>query len=103
MFGNVRISFAEHNKGWNNATTTMNHDVWLMLLGFNIDYWEQEDVEKVVADFGKVLHWEEDPDYLARIIVKARVVNLTEIPWFIVCSEGNKFEGDCWTTQCEIL
>lgn len=102
-FGDVNISFVEHNKGWNNATTTMNHDVWLMLLGFNIDYWEQEDVEKAIADFGKVISWQEDPDYLSRILVKARVVNLTEIPWFIVCSEGEKFEGDCWTAQCEIL
>ena len=30
------------------------------------------------------------------------MVNLFEIPWFIVCSEGDKFEGDCWTAQCEI-
>lgn len=102
-FGNVSITFTEHNKGWNNAVTTMNYEVWLMLLGFNIDYWEQEDVEKAVADFGTVLSWQEDSDHLARIIVKARVTNLTEIPWFIVCSEGANFEGDCWTAQCEIL
>lgn len=102
-FGDARISFSEHNKGWNNATTTMNHDVWLMLLGFNIDYWEREDVDKAIADFDRVLSWVEDPNHLARIIVKARVANLTEIPWFIVCSEGENFEGDCWTAQCEIL
>jgi len=81
----------------------MNYDVWLMLLGFNVDYWEQKDIEKAISDFGKLLVWEEDPIHLARIIVKARVVDLTEIPWFLVCSEGEDFEGDSWTAQCEIL
>ena len=96
-------TFKAHNRGWNNRTTTMNHDVWLMLLGFNIDYWEHKDVEKAIAEFGRLLIWEEDPNHLARIIIKARVVDLTEIPWFLVCSEGENFEGDSWTAQVEIL
>ena len=49
----------------------MNHEVWLMLLGFNVDFWEQKDVEKAISEFGKLLLWEEDPNYLTRIIVKA--------------------------------
>jgi hypothetical protein len=65
--------------------------------------WEQRDVEKTIAKFGKLLIWEEDPNHLARIIVMARVVHLLEIPWFIVCFEGENFEGDSWTYQCEIL
>ena len=81
----------------------MNYDVWLMLLGFNIDYWEHKDVEKAISEFGKLLIWEEDPANLARVIVKARVVDLTEIPWFLVCSEGENFEGDSWTALCVIL
>ncbi|KAG2571336.1 hypothetical protein PVAP13_7KG009600 [Panicum virgatum] len=88
---------------WNNKTTSMQYDVWLMLLGFNVDYWDHKDVEKAVSDFGTLLVWEEDPSHLSRIIVKASVVDLTEIPWFIVCSEGENFEGKSWTTQCEIL
>ena len=47
--------------------------------------------------------WEEDPTHLARITVKARVVDFSEIPLFIVCSEGESFEGESWTCQCEIL
>jgi hypothetical protein len=74
-----------------------------MILGFNVDYWKQKDIEKAIADFGKLLVWEEDPNHPARIIVKARVAELTEIPWFIVCFEGEDFEGDSWTAQCEIL
>ena len=54
----------------------MNYEVWLMLLGYNVDFWEQRDVEKAIAEFGKLLVWE-DPNFLSRIIVKARVVDLT--------------------------
>ena len=70
-YGNYNITFKGYNKGWNNKTTTMNHEVWLMLLGFNVDSWEQKDVEKAISEFGKLLLWEEDPNYLTRIIVKA--------------------------------
>ena len=81
----------------------MNYEVWLMLLGFNLDFWEQHDIEKAITEFGKLLAWQEDPNHLARVIIKARVVDLVEFPWFIVCSEGENFEGDSWTCQCEIL
>jgi len=35
--------------------------------------------------------------------VKARVVDFSEIPWFIGCSEDEDFEGESWIAQCEIL
>nr|TKW29198.1 hypothetical protein SEVIR_3G380300v2 [Setaria viridis] len=98
-----RIYFTKHNRGWNNKIVTMNCDVWLMLLGFNIDFWSRADIEKTISAFGKLLVWEEDPHNLARIVVKARVLDLSRIPWFIVCSEGEDFEGDSWVAQCEIL
>ncbi|CAL4991209.1 unnamed protein product [Urochloa decumbens] len=102
-YGNMRISFVEHNKAWNNKRVNMNYEVWLMLLGLNNDFWTQKDLEKSLADFGKLITWQEDPRHLARVIVKARVVELEEIPWFIVCSDGEDFEGESWTAQCEVL
>ena len=51
QYGNYNITFKAHNKGWNNKSTSMTHDAWLMLLGFNVDYWEQKDVEKAISDF----------------------------------------------------
>nr|TKW40005.1 hypothetical protein SEVIR_1G217300v2 [Setaria viridis] len=39
-YGQYRITFTEHNKGWNNKLITMNCEVCIMLLGFNIvDSW----------------------------------------------------------------
>lgn len=72
----------------------MNHEVWLMLLGFNVDHWNNTLVDKALADWGRIISWEEDPTCLARILVKAQVVALEEIPWFIFSSEGNDFEGE---------
>nr|TKW37951.1 hypothetical protein SEVIR_1G083000v2 [Setaria viridis] len=103
QYGQYKISFSDHNRGWNNRLTTMNCEAWVMLLGLNIGYWTKSDIEKAVAVFGRLLVWEEDPNNLARVIVKVRVVDLTEIPWFLVCSEGEDFEGNSWTVQCEIL
>jgi hypothetical protein len=40
---------------------------------------------------------------MARVFVRTRVVNLKDVPWFLVVSEGLDFEGDSWTVQCEIL
>nr|TKW29201.1 hypothetical protein SEVIR_3G380600v2 [Setaria viridis] len=102
QYGQYRISFSDHNRGWNNRLTTMNCEAWVMLLGLNIDYWTKSDIKKAVAVFGRLLVWE-DPNNLARVIVKVRVVDLTEIPWFLVCSEGEDFKGNSWTVQCEIL
>lgn len=56
-YGNYRISFVEHNNCWNHKTTTLNCEVWLMLLGYNIDFWSRSEIEKIVAKFGKLIVW----------------------------------------------
>lgn len=50
-YGNYRISFTEHNRGKNNKIITMNCEVWIMLLGYNIDYWTKADIEKIVSEW----------------------------------------------------
>lgn len=60
-------------------------------------------VDKALSDWGSLITWEEDHNFVARILVKAKVVALQEIPWFIYCSENDDFEGDTWIVQCEVL
>jgi hypothetical protein len=74
-----------------------------MLLGTNIDFWSDVQMNKILGDHGHIIAWEEDPNHIARVLVKARVVNLEEIPWFIVSTEGSGFNGDSWTIQVEII
>jgi hypothetical protein len=102
-FGDVFISFTEHDRGRNHRAVTLNHEVWLMLLGTNVDFWSDAHIHKIIGDHGQVIAWEEDHNNLARVLIKVRVVNLEDIPWFIVSTEGPGFEGDSWTIQTEII
>jgi hypothetical protein len=102
-FGDVFISFTEHDRGRNHRAVMLNHEVWLMLLGTNVDFWSDAHIHKIIGDHGQVIAWEEDHNNLARVLVKARVVNLEDIPWFIVSTEGPGFEGNSWTIQTEII
>ena len=40
---------------------------------------------------------------LARLIVKARVLDLESVPQFIVLSDAEDFHGESWTVQCEVI
>ena len=40
---------------------------------------------------------------MARALVKVRVSDLEEIPWFFVFTEGTDFDSNGWTVQCEVL
>lgn len=74
-----------------------------MLLGSPLDYWHRKNIEAAIATFDRLLVWEGDERYLARIIIKVRVLSLQEVPRFIVISDGEGFVGESWTVQCEIL
>jgi hypothetical protein len=57
----------------------------------------------VSASFGRVVLWENDRGHLARLLVRARVIELQDVPHFLVLTESEGFEGESWTIQCEIL
>lgn len=103
QFGNTYITFIPHDKAWNNRTTVYTHEVWLMMLGLNMNLWSYALVEKAVSQFGKLLVWEEDHDNMARALVKVRVTGLDDIPWFFNFSNGESPVFDNWTVQCEII
>ena len=60
----------------------MTHEVWLIMIGLDIDLWTRQLVQKVVSSFGLLMIWEEDHYNLARAVVKVRVSGLEDIPWF---------------------
>lgn len=75
-FGDVSISFIPHDRAWNHKKVTLNYEVWLMFLGLNVDHWNNHLIDKALADWGHLITWEEDLGHLARVLVKARVVDL---------------------------
>lgn len=103
QFGDVSISFVEHNKGRNWRAVNFNRECWLLLLGFPPDYREDEFVANAISPFGQVMYWVDDTTHLAKLLVRARVVDYESVPRFIVLTEGEGFQGESWTVQCEIL
>jgi hypothetical protein len=73
-----------------------------MLIGYPPDYRSNEEIGDTIKSFGRLLFWQRD-NVLARVIIKARVTDLADIPHYIVISEGDFFEGVSLTVQCEIL
>jgi len=91
VFGNVTITFVEHNKGRNWRAINFNRECWMLLLGYPPDYREDEYVVNTIYSFGRVISWVDDGRHLSRILVRARVVDLESIPQFLVLTEGEGF------------
>lgn len=102
-FGNVTITFVEHNKGRNWRAVNFNRECRLLLLGYPPDYREDDYVTNTLSSFGRVLYWVDDGNHLSRQLVRARVSDYEAVPKFLVLTEGEGFHGDSWTVQCEIL
>lgn len=102
-FRNGHISFIPHNRAWNNRIAVFTHEVWLLLIGLNLDLWSHFLVEKAVSQFGDLIVWEENHDHMVTVLVKARVCGLESIPWFFNFTEGSDLKSNCWIAQCEIL
>jgi hypothetical protein len=92
-----------HNDAWNHRALLFNHECWLMLLGFPLDYRSSEYLQAAIGSFGRLILWEEDRSNISRTLLRVRVTSLEEVPQFIVFSEAEGFAGDSWTVQCEII
>jgi hypothetical protein len=102
-YGDVYAPLVKHNEGGNWRLLEYNKECWLMLLGFPMNYWSTNHIQNALAPFGRVLNWENNHTNFARLLVKARVTNLEDVPRFIVISETEGFQGQSWTIQCEII
>jgi hypothetical protein len=59
-----------------------------MLLGFPLDYWNIDSIETMLASFGRMLMWKNVKDHLTRLMVRARVTDLQDVPQFFVVIEA---------------
>jgi hypothetical protein len=82
-----------HNAAWNHRALFFNHECWLMLLGFPLDFLSHEHIQNAIGSFGRVLMWDPDISNATRLLVRARVTSLQEVPQFIVFSVAEGFNG----------
>nr|TKW10652.1 hypothetical protein SEVIR_6G179800v2 [Setaria viridis] len=103
LFNNgLSFTFVQHNHASNARRVNFNRECWLMLIRFPIDNRSSHEIEDSIRSFGRMILWQKD-DVLARVIIKARVTDLVDIPHYLILSEGDDFEGVSYTVQCEIL
>jgi hypothetical protein len=53
-----------------------------------MDYLSRENLQHAITSFGKLLTWEEEKSNRNRLLVKARVTDLEDVPKHIVMSEN---------------
>jgi hypothetical protein len=62
QFGDVTISFVNHDEGINWRGVSFNRDVWLLLVGPPLDHMKTDDLNACFSDIGSLLLWERDPN-----------------------------------------
>lgn len=55
QFGDVSVSFVEHNKGRNWRAINFNRECWMLLLGYPPDFREDDFVVSTISSFGRVI------------------------------------------------
>jgi hypothetical protein len=102
-YGGVNFQVVRHNDGRNWRVIQFNQECWLMPLGFPLDYGNNDSIHNALASFCRMIMWENDRAHLARLIVRARVTDLREAPYFLVLTKAEGFQGESWTVQVEIV
>ena len=95
-FGDVFISFTRQNEGRNWRRVNFNRVCWLLIVGVPFDNCNTEDIATTI-------NWEKEDALKGKILVKARVTDLIEIPKSIRWSEGENFEEGSLTSSVEVL
>jgi hypothetical protein len=93
QFGDMSFNIVRHNQDRNWRALNFNRDCWLMLSGFPLDHWNHASIQSTIGSFGCVILWENDLDYRARLLVRARVTELEEVIHYIMISESNDLIG----------
>jgi hypothetical protein len=96
------LDFVNHDRGDNARRVLFNRECWLMLIGYPVDDRNIDDVQNAVKSFGRLILWQKD-GLLGRIIIKVRVAELSDVPHYLIISEGDDFEGISRIVQCEII
>jgi hypothetical protein len=52
LYGGVDFTLVRHNEGQNWRALNFNRECWLMLMGFPLDYWNQDCIQNAIASFG---------------------------------------------------
>jgi hypothetical protein len=61
-YGGVNFQVVHHNATRNWRVIQFNQECWLMLLGFPLDYWNNDSIQNALGSFRCMIMWENDQD-----------------------------------------
>lgn len=103
IYDNVSVTFHKHSQGRNWHRSEFNEECWLLLLGFPNDYWSERYIHVAIGNFARILLCEADECYLTRLLVRAKVKDVSKVPQFVVFEDPDVANGESWTIQVEVL
>jgi hypothetical protein len=79
-YGDIEPTFIRHNQGKSWRAIDFVDDCWMMMLGFPVDYMTEKHIHNAINDFGRLILWEESQQFPGRVLARARVTNVHEVP-----------------------
>ena len=105
FIGDTVMRIIPQHRGINHRAATFTHDVWLMLVNFPQECWNLDTIITSMAPYGRLLVWNRENDFRARILVKIRAYDIDRIPLSIVLLQNatDVGHGDSWSCPTFIL
>jgi hypothetical protein len=96
------VTFVRHNEAKNMRITSFGRSIWLLLLGFPLDYQTTSYISSAVEDFGLLVVWDNPRGNNKFVLVKVHIVHPKFVPKSIVMHElgGSRFS---WTVPVIML
>jgi hypothetical protein len=96
------VTFVKHNEARNMRLTTFGREVWILFLGFPLDYQTTTYICSAVEDFGLLTVWDNPRGNNKFVLVKARIVHPKFVRKSLVVHElgGNRHS---WTVHVILL
>ena len=76
------------------AQGSFQQNLLVAICGVPFDFCNSEDIASAISKWGKIISWEREDALKGKILVKARVTELGDIPKTIRWSEGEQFEEE---------
>lgn len=101
-FDNYSMTVIKHDEAENARSFDLDHEAWVMLVGFPKDLKNAVVIAKAVFGFGILVYWH-DTNNLARVIAKVYLNDDAKILDSVKINAGLPQKGRSWTLPCFVL
>jgi hypothetical protein len=100
----VLVRFIRHDHDINRRSFEYSRLWWIFILGYPLEYKTLEHIDQVVATFGKMVSWHNNPNAKGFVLVKRLYNGIDAVLRSIVMGQGNlDGRGWCWSIPIYVL